>query len=82
MNKRLPSDTPGCNKGWYLTHMENCGDDDEKTLVVHEGQAVAESVDVVHRGESGDKPTVLLITYAGTPGVPTSIPANGEKPEY
>lgn len=56
--------------------------DDGKTLVVHQGQAFAESVDVVHRGESGDTPTVLLITYAGTPGVPTSIPAKGEKPEY
>jgi quercetin dioxygenase-like cupin family protein len=56
--------------------------DDGKTLVVHQGQAVAESVNVVHRGESGDEPTVLLITYAGTPGVPTSIPAKGEKPEY
>jgi len=56
--------------------------DDGKTLVVHQGQAVGESVDVVHRGESGDEPTVLLITYAGTPGVPTSIPAKGERPEY
>lgn len=56
--------------------------DDGKSLVVHQGQAVGESVDVVHRGESGDEPTVLLITYAGTPGVPTSIPAKGEKPEY
>ena len=56
--------------------------DDGKTLVVHQGQAVAESVNVVHRGESGDEPTVLLITYAGTPGVPTSIPAKGEKAEY
>lgn len=56
--------------------------DDGKTLVVHQGQAVGESVDVVHRGESGDEPTVLLITYAGTRGVPTSIPAKGEKPEY
>ena len=56
--------------------------DDGKALVVHQGQAVGESVDVVHRGESGDEPTVLLITYAGTPGVPTSIPASGEKPEY
>jgi quercetin dioxygenase-like cupin family protein len=53
-----------------------------KTLVVHQGQATAESVDDVHRGESGDEPTVLLITYAGTPGVPTSVPAKGEKPEY
>jgi quercetin dioxygenase-like cupin family protein len=53
-----------------------------KTQVVHQGQAVGESVDAVHRGESGDEPTVLLITYAGTPGVPTSIPAKGEKAEY
>src|SRR5258708_25235151 len=50
-----------------------------KTQVVHQGQAVGESVDDVHRGESGDEPTVLLITYAGTPGVPTSVPAKGEK---
>ncbi len=53
-----------------------------KTLVVHQGEAVGESVDAVHRGESGDEPTVLLITYAGTPGVPTSVPAKGEKAEY
>jgi quercetin dioxygenase-like cupin family protein len=56
--------------------------DDGKTLVVHQGQAVGESVDVVHRGESGNEPTVLLVTYAGTPGVPTSTPAKGEKAEY
>jgi quercetin dioxygenase-like cupin family protein len=53
-----------------------------RTQVVNKGQAVGESVDDIHRGESGDEPTVLLITYAGTPGVPTSIPAKGEKPEY
>ena len=53
-----------------------------KTQVVHPGEAVGESVDDVHRGESGNEPTVLLITYAGTPGVPTSVPAAGEKPEY
>jgi quercetin dioxygenase-like cupin family protein len=53
-----------------------------KTHVVHQGQAVGESVDDVHRGESGDEPAVLLITYAGTPGVPTSVPAKGEKAEY
>jgi quercetin dioxygenase-like cupin family protein len=53
-----------------------------KTQVVHQGEAVGESVDDVHRGESGDVPTVLLITYVGTPGVPTSVPAKGEKAEY
>jgi quercetin dioxygenase-like cupin family protein len=56
--------------------------DSGKTLVVPQGQAVGESVDDIHRGESGDEPTVLLITYAGTPGVPTSVPAKGEKAEY
>jgi quercetin dioxygenase-like cupin family protein len=53
-----------------------------KTKVVHQGEAVGESVDDIHRGESGDQPTVLIITYVGTPGVPTSIPAKGEKAEY
>jgi quercetin dioxygenase-like cupin family protein len=53
-----------------------------KTQVVHQGEAVGESVDTVHRGETGNEPAVLLITYAGTPGVPTSVPAAGEKPEY
>jgi quercetin dioxygenase-like cupin family protein len=53
-----------------------------KTQTIHQGQAFAESVDTIHRGESGDEPTVLLITYAGSPGIPTSIPAKGEKDEY
>jgi quercetin dioxygenase-like cupin family protein len=53
-----------------------------KTLIVHPGEAVGESVDDVHRGEAGDQPAVLIITYAGTPGTPTSVPAKGEKAEY
>lgn len=46
------------------------------------GQAFTESVNKVHRGVSGDQPTVLIITYSGTPGVPTFVPVKGEKPEY
>lgn len=53
-----------------------------KSKTYRQGEAFAETVDDVHRGESGDEPTVLLITYAGTPGVPTSIADKGEKPEY
>jgi len=56
--------------------------DSGKSKVFHRGDAFAESVDDVHRGVAWDEPTVLLITYAGTPGVPTSIPVKGEKPEY
>ena len=53
-----------------------------KTKVFHQGEAFAESVDDIHRGETGDEPVVLLVTYSGTPGVPTSIPAKGEQKEY
>jgi quercetin dioxygenase-like cupin family protein len=53
-----------------------------KTKVFHEGEAFAESVNDIHRGETGDEPVVLLVTYSGTPGVPTSIPAKGEQKEY
>jgi len=53
-----------------------------KSETFHQGQSFSESVDDVHRGSSGDEPTVLILTYAGTPGTPTSIPQKGQKPEY
>ncbi|GBQ26116.1 hypothetical protein AA12717_2261 [Gluconacetobacter sacchari DSM 12717] len=53
-----------------------------KSHVYHAGEAFGESVDDIHRGQAGDTQTVLLITYAGTPGVPTSIPIKGQLPEY
>jgi quercetin dioxygenase-like cupin family protein len=53
-----------------------------KTKVFHQGEAFAETVDDVHRGETGDEPVVLLVTYAGTPGVPTSVPVKGQQAEY
>jgi quercetin dioxygenase-like cupin family protein len=53
-----------------------------KTKVFHQGEAFAESVNDIHRGETGDEPVVLLVTYSGTPGVPTSIPAKGQQAEY
>jgi quercetin dioxygenase-like cupin family protein len=53
-----------------------------KTKVFHQGEAFAETVNDIHRGETGDEPVVLLVTYSGTPGVPTTIPAKGEQKEY
>ena len=53
-----------------------------KTKTFHAGEAFPESVDDEHRGESGDVPTVLLITYAGAVGIPTSVPSKGQQPEY
>ena len=46
------------------------------------GLAFTESADDIHRGIGGDQPTVLIITYSGTPGVPTFNPVRGKKPDY
>jgi quercetin dioxygenase-like cupin family protein len=34
------------------------------------GQAVSETVDTFHRGVAGNEPAVLIVFYAGSPGVP------------
>ncbi len=39
------------------------------------GQAVAEIVDVLHRGVTGDQPVELVVFYAGAQGQPLSIAA-------
>jgi quercetin dioxygenase-like cupin family protein len=36
------------------------------------GQAVAETVDSVHRGVTGAEPVVLIVFYSGTPNLPLS----------
>ena len=36
------------------------------------GQAITETVNSVHRGITGAKPTVLIVFYPGTPGLPRS----------
>jgi quercetin dioxygenase-like cupin family protein len=37
------------------------------------GQAVTETVDSIHRGITGAEPLVLIVFYAGTPGLPVAI---------
>ena len=39
------------------------------------GQALTETVDRVHRGVTGEAPAVLIVFYAGAPGMPLSQPA-------
>lgn len=78
---------------WHVHPYPNAGYVLEGTLTIedresgkkrtfHQGEAFAESVNDVHRGVSGDGQTVLLLTYAGSPGKPTSIPLPGQKKEY
>jgi quercetin dioxygenase-like cupin family protein len=83
-NTALPWHThPVPNAGYVLSGqltIEDRGSGKKQTFMA--GQAFTESVDDVHRGVSGDQQTVLIITYSGTPGMPTFHPVRGEKPEY
>src|SRR5215475_6038033 len=38
------------------------------------GQAVSETVDTFHRGVAGNEPLVLIVFYAGRPGMPLRMP--------
>jgi quercetin dioxygenase-like cupin family protein len=46
------------------------------------GQAFTESVNEVHRGQTGAQPVTLIVTYAGTAATPTSVAEEGQKAEY
>jgi quercetin dioxygenase-like cupin family protein len=37
-----------------------------------QGEALAEMVDITHRGKTGDKPVELIVFYAGSQGIPLS----------
>ncbi|WP_454866868.1 cupin domain-containing protein [Pseudomonas lini] len=53
-----------------------------KSLKVSAGQAFAESVNASHRGVTGDKEAVVIVTYSGVEGTPLSTPDKGEKAEF
>ena len=38
------------------------------------GEAIPEQVNAAHRGTTDDEPVVIIVTYAGTAGQPTSVP--------
>jgi quercetin dioxygenase-like cupin family protein len=50
--------------------------------VINAGDAMAESVDVEHRGVTGEEGAELIVVYAATAATPLSIPSEGEKPEF
>ena len=53
-----------------------------KSLKVGPGQAFAESVNTSHRGVTGEKEAVVIVTYSGVEGTPLSIPDKGERVEF
>lgn len=50
--------------------VEKQADGQKRTL--GPGQVLAEMVDTPHRGVTGDEPVVLIVFYAGAPGMPLS----------
>ncbi|HEY9678526.1 MAG TPA: cupin domain-containing protein [Drouetiella sp.] len=74
---------PVPNAGYVLSGDLTIHDKESgKSVTYHAGQAFPESVNRIHRGESGDTETVLLVTYAGLKGTPTSESVKGEMKEY
>ncbi|MHC8316657.1 cupin domain-containing protein [Pseudomonas sp. LB3P31] len=46
--------------------------DNGQIRLFKQGEALAEMVDVTHRGKTGDKPVELIVFYAGSQGIPLS----------
>jgi quercetin dioxygenase-like cupin family protein len=44
-----------------------------KRKTIHAGEALAETIQTVHRGYTEDDPVELIVFYAGRPGLPLSI---------
>lgn len=44
-----------------------------KRKTIHAGQALAETIQTVHRGYTQNEPVELIVFYAGRPGLPLSI---------
>jgi quercetin dioxygenase-like cupin family protein len=65
------------NAGYVLSGTLTVETEDGAKALFKTGQAISESVNVVHRGSSGDDTTVLIVFYAGTPSLPLSEPAVG-----
>jgi quercetin dioxygenase-like cupin family protein len=49
--------------------------DTRERKAFHAGQALAECVNLTHRGYTMDQPAELIVFYAGEPGLPLSIKA-------
>jgi quercetin dioxygenase-like cupin family protein len=71
------------NAGYVLSGhltLEDRASGQKKTFSA--GDAFTEQVGPEHRGYTDDEACTVILTYAGTPDLPTSVPAPGEKPAY
>lgn len=72
---------PHTTMAWHTHPMPNAGyvvsgellverKEDGKQIRIAAGQPLAEMVDTLHRGVTGDSSVEIIVFYAGTPGMP------------
>ncbi len=61
---------PFPNAGYVLSGALTVEKKDGTTHHYVEGEAIAETVDSIHRGFTGAEPVVLIVFYSGTPDLP------------
>jgi quercetin dioxygenase-like cupin family protein len=73
---RLPWHThPMPNVGYILSgHITVEDRATGRKKVFRAGEAIPEQVNAAHRGHTDNEPVVIVVTYAGTAGQPTSVP--------
>jgi quercetin dioxygenase-like cupin family protein len=65
---------PVISVGYVLSgHLTIEKRDTGERMIVHAGQAVAETVQTTHRGFTTDEPVELVVFYAGQFGVPITV---------
>jgi len=78
---------PDGTTGWHLHSVPSFGIllegtlqvtlKDGRTLIMHEGESLAEVANTLHLGKNiGKKPVKILVFYAGAVGIPLSIKEN------
>lgn len=63
---------PMPNVAYVLTGELTVEKTDGEKRVLKPGDTLPETVDIVHRGQSGDEPVTLIVFYAGTEGMALS----------
>lgn len=65
---------PSINAGYVVSGLLSVRTEDGKELILKAGDAIIELVDKWHAGRNdGSEPVVIVVFYAGTPGVPLAI---------
>ncbi|MGF6314385.1 quercetin dioxygenase-like cupin family protein [Pseudomonas frederiksbergensis] len=71
-NSKLPWHTHPIPNAAYILSGELTVEDRNsgQTRLIKQGEALAEMVNITHRGVTGDTPVKLIVFYAGSEGIP------------